>query len=115
MITSIQADWLPVHHATGNLPSDSNLMGSFIPEFRDHDRFYLLNFLDEYKAYNFIRQRISECFAGRAFFTLGMAYQEALWNLKKCDHEKKEEGEENQEDEEKEEGGKNSEDEEKGR
>ena len=36
-----------------------------------------------------------ECTAERWFFVLDMEYQEALWKLKKCDHEEKEDSEEN--------------------
>ena len=55
---------------------------------------------DEHRAYNLIRQRLSECTAEGGFFVPDVAYREALWKLKKCDHEEKEDGEESQEDEE---------------
>jgi hypothetical protein len=51
---------------------------------------------DEHRAYNLIRQRLSECAAERRVFVPDMAYREALWKLKKCDHEEKEDREENQ-------------------
>ena len=52
--------------------------------------------IDEHRAYNLIRQRLSECAAERRFFVPNMAYREALWKLKKFYHDEKEDNEENQ-------------------